>query len=434
MRSVAFASIFAGVSGYLVIFLATSSLGAERFDVFNIFWGLFFMLHGVLQGIMHETTRGVRAENSPADAAEHARDPDADDLLTGPIRTGGATVAESGHATADLRPTSGARPWPIAAAMGAVTGGLVLATSPLWASAVLADHAVLGTALAAVAAALVAVQAVLFGALSGSGRWNLFALLVAVEALARIVVAGLAVAGGFAVEGFLYATVAGIVATPLALAFLPEARATLRLRVDVAPRQYLVRAISAMLAASAAAVLVVGFPVILKAARPDAEPVVLSNLLLAVTLTRAPILVPLTSFQNAIVVFFVDRAAQGRRVLLVPIAAVTGVAVVGAALAWLVGPPIIAFMGHGFSVGGELLAMLVLAAGCTGVLFITGSAVLAREHHWTYVAGWWIASAVAIVVLLVVPEVSQATVLALAVGPALGALVHVAIGMRARRD
>lgn len=416
MRWVAFSSIFAGLTGYVIIFMVTSTFGAGReVEIFNVFWGLFFAVYGVLNGIMHETTRAIRSATGSGSSDD---DPTADALLTDPLHDGERA-----------RPAEGARPIPVGAAMGLAAGGLVLASSPLWADTMLGDRAWLGVLLASVALAIVAVQATMFGQISGSGTWSLYGKLLALEALLRLVVAGIAMVAIDPLAGFLYATVAGVLVAPTML-LVPGARDALRLRADVRRGEFVRRCLSAMLAASATAVLVVGFPVLIKAARPDTDPVVLANLLLAVTLTRAPILVPLTSFQNAIVVYFVDRVARGRRVLWSPIAIVLGVGAIGAALAWVLGPPIIAFMGEGFSVGGAVLAALTFAAGVTGVLFLTGAAVLARERHGTYVAGWWTAAIVAMVLLVVMPGAVVATVVALTVGPAVGAAVHVVIGMR----
>lgn len=417
MRWVAFSSIFAGLSGYAIILLATQTLGSgAQFEAFNVYWGLYFALHGVLLGIMHETTRAVRAASG---TDREGGDPTAASLMTEPLDDDERA----------RRADEGARPLPIAIVIGLCMGALVAVSSPLWADRLLGGDALLGVPLAAVALALVAVQGALFGLLSGSGSWSIYGKLLCVEALARILIAIVAVVSGYPLEGFLFATVAGVLVVPVTL-FLPTTSRALRLRADVRAGEFVRRCISAMLAASAAAVLVVGFPVLIKASRPDTDPVVLSNLLLAVTLTRAPILMPITSFQNAIVVYFVDRLARGRRVVFVPIAMVLGLATIGAVLAWLVGPPIIQIMGEGFAVGGQVLAALTFAAGFTGALYVTGSAVLARERHTVYVVGWWIASAVAIAILLLVPGVVVATALALSVGPAIGATVHVLAGMR----
>lgn len=418
MRWVAFATIFAGLCGYAVFLLASSTLGAgPDFVTFNVFWGLTFAVAGVLAGIMHETARAIRAATGRDEAGD---DPTVDVLLT--ERVGPEELAPT--------PTLGARPLPVALAIGLVVGGLVAATGPLWAIALLGSVAQLGVLLAAVASALAAVQFAVFGMIGGRGRHGRLASLMTLEATARVAVAlAIAIAADSPVAGFLYATVAGCIALPVSL-LLPGTRRTLAQRADVLRPEFIRRTLGAMLASGASAALVLGFPVLFTAARPGTDAVVLSNLLLAVTLTRAPVFMTVASFQNAIVVYFVERLRLGRRAVIAPAITVLGMALLGAALAWLLGEPVIMMLGPGFNVGGQVLGALVVAAGCTGVLSVTGCAVLARERHAAYIAGWLSASVIAVVLLLVVPGALVATVLALTVGPIVGVAVHVLIGLR----
>ena len=81
-------------------------------------------------------------------------------------------------------------------------------------------------------------------------------------------------------------------------------------------------------AAGASAILVMGFPVLLKATSGDlgaAGGVVI----LAVTLTRAPLLVPLTAMQGNLIAHFVDQRAERLRALVAPAAVVAGLGAVG---------------------------------------------------------------------------------------------------------
>lgn len=438
MRWVAVSSLVAGIAGYVVILFATTTLGAERFEVFNVFWGLFFTLQGIVQGLMHETTRGVRALARPEDVVSETDELEGPDgeIVEGYVEGQEPTSREELEAAAEATEIAArageARPIAIGLAAALVVAGLMLATSVLWAPVILPEpQRALGVALIVIAGGMTTVQAVFAGLLSGVGRWRAYSVLMMIEAVVRVAVAAVAAALGDPVAGFLYATVAGVVAGPLIM-LTPAGRAVLRAHTDVGAGRFLRNGIQAMLAASAAAVLVVGFPVLIKMTKPDADPVLLSNLLLAVTLTRAPILMPITSFQNAIVVYFVDRRERGRSVVLRPVAAVLAISAVGALLAWLVGPPIIELMGRGFSVGGQVLAALTFVAGLTGCLFISGSAVLARDRHGVYVAGWWIASAIATAVLVLVEQPTAAVVLALGIGPLLGSAFHVLVGMRDR--
>ena len=90
-------------------------------------------------------------------------------------------------------------------------------------------------------------------------------------------------------------------------------------------------------AAGASAILVMGFPVLLKATsgRPGCAGGVV---ILAVTLTRAPLLVPLTAMQGNLIAHFVDQRSERLRALLGPAAVVAGLGAVGVAAAGLFGP------------------------------------------------------------------------------------------------
>ena len=83
-------------------------------------------------------------------------------------------------------------------------------------------------------------------------------------------------------------------------------------------------------AAGASAILVMGFPVLLKATSGDlgaAGGVVI----LAVTLTRAPLLVPLTAMQGNLIAHFVDHRTERLRALVTPALVVTGLGAAGRA-------------------------------------------------------------------------------------------------------
>ena len=79
-------------------------------------------------------------------------------------------------------------------------------------------------------------------------------------------------------------------------------------------------------AAGASAILVMGFPVLLKATSGDlgaAGGVVI----LAVTLTRAPLLVPLTAMQGNLIAHFVDQRTHRLPALVAPAAVVGGLGI-----------------------------------------------------------------------------------------------------------
>ena len=51
MRSLSVATVFAALSGFIVLFVASWALGETRYDQFQAYWGLFFALAGLIDGL-----------------------------------------------------------------------------------------------------------------------------------------------------------------------------------------------------------------------------------------------------------------------------------------------------------------------------------------------------------------------------------------------
>ena len=268
-----------------------------------------------------------------------------------------------------------------------------------------------------------AFQAVLSGVLSGLGLWRRYAWLVALDSGVRLVLALVAWQLGGGLPAFLVITVVGALSWLIVLWGVPRG-----VLVDVSRTALTRRAGSAMLATGASAALITGFPVFVQStSEPGAGTVVtVAGIINAVTLTRAPILVPLQRFQSALIVRFVEQRDTLYRALAVPVLAVLGLGVVGAVLALLLGPWILdTLFQPDLFVPGGLLAVLTFASACTGSLIVTGAATLASELHRSYVVGWVTASVVAFGVLWLAPLSLEAGVcVALTVGPLAGGLVH----------
>jgi O-antigen/teichoic acid export membrane protein len=408
MRALSLATVFAALSGFVVLFVAAWALGEVRYDQFQAYWGLFFALAGLLDGLTHETTR----------ASSSARER-------------GAAVTETSAA-----PRS-ARPWRLALIVGGVVLLVVAASAWAWMPLLVSEGSG-ATALMAIGLFSYAFQAVLSGLLSGLKLWPQYAWLMAIDSGIRLVLSVAAWAAGWGLTGFYLVTVIGSVTWLGILTFSGRARESARAPLDVSMPVYARRVGSAMLASGASAALITGFPVLLQATSHGSATltgVSVSALMMAITLTRAPILVPLQRFQSALIVRFVGArdsvvASLGR-----PLALVLGLGLVGAAAAWLIGPWfMVAFLPEGFGVSGWILAVLTFASACTGSLMITGAAVLALERHAFYVAGWVTATLVAFGVLLTPLPLEIGVSAALIVGPLAGGLVHVAALRRVGRQ
>ena len=148
-------------------------------------------------------------------------------------------------------------------------------------------------------------------------------------------------------------------------------------------------------------------------------------MILAVTLTRAPLLLPLTAMQGNLIAHFVDQRAKRFRALLGPATVVIGVGAVCVLVAGLAGPWLLRVgFGPQYRADGALMAWLTLAAISIAVLTLTGAAAVAAALHRAYAAGWIGATVAATLLLLLPMELEERTVVALLCGPLVGITVH----------
>ena len=125
--------------------------------------------------------------------------------------------------------------------------------------------------------------------------------------------------------------------------------------------------------------------------------------ILAVTLTRAPLLVPLTAMQGNLIAHFVDERSHRLRALVAPAAIIGGIGAVGVLAAGVVGPWLlrVAF-GPQYHASSALLAWLTAAAVAIAMLTLTGAATVAAALHRAYSLGW-VGATVASGLLLLLP-------------------------------
>ncbi|WP_257203193.1 hypothetical protein [Corynebacterium cystitidis] len=450
MRALSLATIFAALSGFVVIWVAQWPLDAEtQLRYFQAFWGLFFASAGVIDGITQETTRAVAARTSQARTSQartsQARTSQArtSQARTSQARTSQAQSARTRERTASLRITEEGRaesasPWRFGGLVAGVVLAVVLVAGFFIMTSVVPPTPGLATGLLAFGLVSYVFQAVLSGILSGANLWNQYASLVALDSGIRLLLALVAWGLGWGLEAFLLITVIGTLSWVAVLVGSSSARAAIGAQLDVSPGPYARRVLQAMLASGANAALITGYPTFLNAAFPQEDPttaITIAGIINAVTLTRAPILVPLQRFQSMLVVKFVEAGRGIYRALILPVAAVLGLGASGFVAAWLIGPWILklAFKPELF-VDGLTLGLLTFASALTGSLMITGTAALALEQHGWYVAGWLTASAVAYLILFFAPlGLLPAVIVSLMAGPLAGAGVHLLGLGRARR-
>lgn len=411
MKWLTLATLVAAVGSFAILFLSAWGLGTDVNLQFVAYWGLFFAMTGVLGGLMQETTRAVGAAAARDDGPSHG---------------------SSGLVPEDAGRVVRARPMVVAAGVAAVTFVLFAASGPLWVGLVVDEAHVSAVLLMAGGLAMYAMQAAVSGVLSGARLWGQYAALIILDIVTRVVPAVLAWWFGWGLVAWLWITVIGTVSWLLLAAVSPATRRAMASRADVPVRRFVPLMITAMGAAGASAVLVTGFPTLVKISADHGAGVLgavtAAGIAYAVTLTRAPLLMPLEKFQNAIIVHFVRSTGGPLAALAKPLGALFAFGVFGSALAWLIGPWILeVILKPDYFVPGRTLAGLTLGATFTAVLMVTGAVTLAVGRHRAYLAGWLLATIVATAVLFGPGTLELRSVLALVVGPTLGVVLHLLV-------
>jgi O-antigen/teichoic acid export membrane protein len=393
------ATVLTALCGYAVLYLAARDLEPVGFSVFGVFWGAFGLVTGAANGLLQEATREVRS-------APYT------EVLSGP-RT---------------------HPMRAAALVGVAAAAVIAASSPLWAGHVFVEERVLSVVLLSVGLAGFCLHATLLGMLAGVGRWTQYGALMVTDAGIRVAVAAITFVIGWGLVGYLWATVAGAVAWLIMMVASPATQAAARLVTPGGTMTFLRGTAHSITAAGASAILVMGFPVLLKATSGELGATG-GVVILAVTLTRAPLLVPLTAMQGNLIAHFVDQRAERLRALLTPAVVVAGLGAVGVVLAGLFGPWLlrVAF-GDEYRADGALLAWLTAGAVTIALLTLTGAATVAAALHRAYSVGWISATVAAALLLLLPLELECRTVVALLCGPMVGIAVHLAALARASAE
>lgn len=383
------ASVLVAVSNFAVMLTGSAALPTAAAKAeFLAFWSFASGLWGIVVGVQNETTRAVSA------AAERGA-----------------------HGVRAL--------WPAVLAAAGV-GAAALLVGP-----VLAPSMLPATGVAAVLVAVASVVAygglsALIGSLNGHARWTGSALAVGAEAVLRVVGVLAVALTTRSLLGMEIGASLGVLALPLVLLVLPVAREAIGSRVDAGLRTALGRVLLAMGSTACMALLINGYPAVMTVTHPGADAAVLGALILAVALTRAPIMMPMTTFQGVAIKLFMARRDR-------PLAALWSVARwllllagVGAVAAWFVGPWFLPLIDRSYVLPAWVYASLTFSSAVMAVLTLLGTVALALGRHGLYVAGWVVGSAVAVGCLLLPLGLVEAVALSLFAGPLAGALVILA--------
>jgi hypothetical protein len=362
-------------------------VGAENYAAFAVYWSALFIVVGALGGVQQETARATSSPSPPP--AVRAR------LL----------------------------PATVVAALALFV--LIIASSPLWSPGVFTTGSGMLALPLAVGASAYVVVAVVSGAFYGIRAWWALVAMITVDGVLRLagVLIVLALGGGTPALGW-----AVVAPFPLAILIIaPVLARQLRSSVtmDVGYRDLAWNVARTLGATIATASLISGFPLLLRLTSPGVAAATLAPLILTLTLTRAPIVIPLLSLQSLLIVQFTDNRASVLRRAVRFVGLVIAASLVLAALAALIGPTIlVALFGSDYAIAPVVVFVLVASSGLIASLCVSGPALLSLSRHSRYVAGWAIA-AVATVGFLVLPvELDLRVSIALVCGPLLGLALH----------
>lgn len=412
-------SLLAAVSTLVVTMIAQRALNGSELTEFLLFWAALFTVTGIITGIQPEITRAVGTARTRAVA---------DRALANRAASGGAASAEGSA-------PQGARVVTVTAALGAIAGALVLVSSPLWAGQQIPHSAAVGVTVMAVGVFLYALQATISGVTAGEDRWYLFAAVGGMESAGRLI---LMLAAALMIPSLAGLEVATVVPMGLWLILALVTVSGRRLwaaRADVPAGRLSTNILWSFLSSAAAAMLMMGFPNVLKASgAAESEPVVLGTLILAISITRSPIMIPLQAFQGVAVSAFLKQRHRPVAAFIKPAAAVVAVGAVGALAAYLVGPLLFRLIyppaagaegAYEAAASGITLGVLVFASALLALMTLSGNMALAVNQHRIYLAGWVVAAAVTLSLAFLIPApLVPRAIVALAVGPVCGFVVH----------
>lgn len=377
-------SALSAVAVYIVMAIGARALpGADR-STLLVFIAGYQIVTGVLAGVTTELTRSLASARS-----------------TG--RTNGPRVVS------------------VLLVVSIALAVSVAASAPLWSHAFPSHRGPLVAAVVCTAAGF-AGHAALAGSFSGRAEWTGVAMTISLEAAVRLALSVAAAVFGLGLGGFAGATAAAAFAWLLLPIASSSARAAFSARTDVSVRLLARRLAASIGALSANALLMAGFPMLLSLTTPDQVIRQSAGLLQAVSLTRAPLLVPLTAFQTMLITAFVNRRDRPARTLAILAAALGSVSTLGALLAWAIGPWLMRLL-FTYEVSGPILGTLTLASGLLAGITICGSLCQALERHASFLLGWGLACIVSFGMLLIPAGIETRTILSLIAGPAAGLAV-----------
>lgn len=389
------AALIMAASGFIVLIIPARFLTMAETADFLAYWSALFGITGSLAGVQNESSRAMATQQTPGDDSGR----------------GGAPILA------------------ICVAVGLTLGLLAALTGIGWLPGIIGpgSNLTLGLFLIALAVAGYAGHNAAVGSFLGGGDSGGAALLITVEAVARFVLFVAVAALGWGIGGFWLATALPMTLWVVTLAATGRLRGVAALRARESSGAFTRNLVLAILAGACTSILVNGYPAVLRATTDESLAAATAPAAYAISLTRAPLLVPIISFQGAIVAFFVRQQHRVGAALAQALAIVWGLGLTVALGMGLLGPWVMRLLyGAEYDLPGLFMALLAVGAGMTATLVVAASIAMARGRHALFLSAWVVATVVSVGLLLLPTDLHTRVVLSLVIGPFTGALVALA--------
>ena len=393
------ATVAAGVAGYLVTWIVYRAAGSAEYEQFAVFWSAFFLLVGGFAGVQQEYAR-----------ATTARTP--------------STVSTPPRARAGV--------FALITAVAVMV--LAFATTPLWMPLVFLGGWLVWAFPLALGIGASIVMSATAGSLYGVASWRLIAALIAFDGLLRLVLIGVGLLANWPVETLAWLVVIPIPAALVIFSVFLIRQLRGKSQLDVGYRGLSWNVARTVLASLAMGILVSGFPVVLGATSRGVDVATLGDLIFAITLARAPLIVTVMALQSFLVVQFRNRREGSTRLLFRISGLVLVVTVAASLLAVPVGAPVLdAVAGRPVVFDPWLVPILVASSGVVALLQVTGAYLLSDAHHAAYSVGLLVAAVATVGLLLLPLDLVARVEWALIVAPILGLMTHLVFALVLRR-
>ena len=265
--------------------------------------------------------------------------------------------------------------------------------------------------------------ALISGVFYGAEAYGLAAMTTGVDAFLRFLIVFSAAALGLGVDVLAFGVAIPFGVTAIFMWLVSRNKFKHQLHLDTTASKILFNGIQVMLAALASGALISGLPAMLAVISTGIRVDTLASIVLTLTLTRAPLVIPLLALQSFLVVNYQKLGLKSKQRASALFLVILATSVLIAGVGWLVGPGAMKLVyGTSFVLSNESFFLIVLSGGTTAALAAISPVLLARNKHLHYLLSWAISVAVTLIGLFLAAESVPISLLAIVLGPVVGCI------------